>query len=182
MDVRTTDTTKARIEAIHGFWKDGMSSSRIAAELSRIEGQRISRMVVIGIYKRNPDEMKDCPLPPPSRTTLGYRRRKKAASPAKPRVPREPRPTTAPRSKKQSNIVPFVLPASAFTYVPTHPTKRLLDLEAHECKWAMSGEGADIQFCAQEAAGSYCEHHRRMSIGQGTKSERMAVRAARKMA
>ena len=171
-----------RIDAIKELYEPGMSALSITMALCE-RGFDVSRNAVIGMYTRYGDSaLKGCPLLP-----QGVNRSRAVGKPrgpykVKPRAPREPRPTTAPRSKKQSNIVPFVLPASAFTYVATHPTKRLLDLQAHECKWAMSGEGADIQFCAQEAAGSYCEHHRRLSVGQGTKSERMAARTLRKMA
>lgn len=169
-----------RIDAIRSLYEPGMSALSITMALCE-RGIDVSRNAVIGMYTRYGDNaLKDCPLLP-----QGVNRSRAPGKPrgtynVKPRAPKPARPKPTPKPK--SNVVPFALPASAFTYVPTHPTKRLLDLEAHECKWAMSGEGADIQFCAQEAAGSYCEHHRRMSVGSGTKSERMAVRAARKMA
>ena len=179
----TTETTKGRLAAIAKLYRPRMTASDIALALSRIEQKRITRNVVIGLYSRyGKDQLKAYPLQAPSQCVRGRRRKDIGDDPIIPkpyrkRVQTEPRPP-----KPKSNVVPFVLPESAFTYTPTHPTKRLLDLGAHECRWAMSGAGADIQFCAQHAEGSYCEHHRRMSIGQGTRSERMAVRAARRLA
>lgn len=179
----TTETTKGRLAAIARLWRPRITTSDIALALSRIEQKQITRNVVIGLYSRyGKDQLKAYPLQAPSQCVRGRRRKDIGDDPIIPkpyrkRVQTEPRPP-----KPKSNVVPFVLPESVFTYVPTHPTKRLLDLEAHECRWAMSGAGEDIQFCAQHAEGSYCEHHRRMSIGQGTRSERMAVRAARRLA
>lgn len=181
MHNNTTDLTKARIDAIHQFYEPGMSARLIADRLAAIEGQPVSRNTVIGIYKRNADYMKDVPLLPPGVNLHRPPPKPRGPYNVKPRAPK-PEPREKPTPTPKSNVVPFVLPESMFTYAPTHPTKRMLDLEAHECRWAMSGAGFDIQFCAQHAEGSYCEHHRRMSIGPGTKSERLAARGARKMA
>lgn len=177
-----SELTTARIKAIHGFWKDGMSSTEIAGVLSAMEGQRVTRNAVIGIYQRNPDAMKDVPLPAPSRETLGYRRSTGVVKVSKPRV-YQPRAKAAPKPK--SNVVPFVQRKPATAYVPTAPTKLLYQLEARECRWPMSGDGAAMQFCAQETTGGdvpYCEHHYCASVGPGTKFERGAARALRRLA
>ena len=177
-----SELTTARIKAIHGFWKDGMTSSDIADVLSSIEGQRVTRAAVIGIYHRNSDAMKDVPLPPPSRETFGYRRSTGVVKVSKPRV-YQPRAKAAPKPK--SNVVPFVQRKPATVYVQTAPTKMLYQLESRECRWPMSGDGAGMQFCAQETTGSdvsYCEHHYCMSVGPGTKFERGAARALRRLA
>lgn len=177
MHSSTTELTKARIAAIHDVWEAGMSAKRIAEKLAAIEGQFVSRMVVIGIYKRNAEYLKDVPLPPPSRETFGPRRERKAHQKRAytKRVIKIKKPRT-------TNVLPFVIPDTAFTYVATHPTKRLYQLEAHECRWPMNGKGFDTQFCSQHAEGTYCDHHRLLSVGHGTKSERNAHKALRKMA
>lgn len=180
MHSNTTATTLARIEAIRGFWKPGMSSKKIAETLSEIEGTTVSKNAVIGIYKRNKDYLLECPLPPSGRDMVSQKR-VKAAKPAKPRAKK---PAIVPPKPVQghSNVVPFVLPETAFTYVATHPTKRLMDLKANECRWPMNGSGADTQFCSQEADGTYCEHHRAMSIGKGSRGEQEALKTLRKLA
>lgn len=163
-----------RIEAIKSFWQSGMTSGAIAKGLAGL-GHDVTRMSVIGMYNRYPDVLKDYPLPAPSLAKPGSRRERRAHQKRAytKRVIKIPKP---------SNVLPFVIPDTAFTYVPTAPTKQLYQLEAHECRWPMNGVGADMQFCSQHAEGSYCPHHQRLSVGKGTASERGALRAARRMA
>ena len=176
-----------RIDAIKELYEPGMSALSITMALCE-RGFDVSRNAVIGMYTRYGDNaLKDCPLLP-----QGVNRSRAVGKPrgpynVKPRDPKPPRPKASakPKQAKASNVVPFALPAGAFTYVATAPTKPLRSVPDGECKWAISGDGFDAQFCAQETTGrnvSYCDHHRRLSVGQGTKSERMAARALRKMA
>jgi len=172
-----------RIDAIKELYEPGMSALSITMALCE-RGFDVSRNAVIGMYTRYGDNaLKDCPLLP-----QGVNRSRAPGKPrgpykVKPRAPKPLREKPAPKPK--SNVVPFMLPASAFTYVAAAPTKPLRAVPDGECKWPISGDGFDAQFCAQETTGrnvSYCDHHRRLSVGQGTKSERMAARALRKMA
>jgi hypothetical protein len=68
----------------------------------------------------------------------------------------------------------------------------LVDLDSHQCRFPLRGEGAATRFCAVEIApdewlpgksgGSYCRHHRLIAAGRGTESERTAHRVLEKAA
>lgn len=61
----------------------------------------------------------------------------------------------------------------------------LVDLEEHQCSWPLHGEGRGTRFCAAETTGrrrSYCQHHETFVRGEGTPSERSAVRDAIRIA
>lgn len=54
----------------------------------------------------------------------------------------------------------------------------LMDLKHGDCRWPVNtpARGESYLFCANPADGSYCQHHKAISIGQGTGGERRAVR------
>jgi hypothetical protein len=66
----------------------------------------------------------------------------------------------------------------------------LVDLSSHQCRFPLRGEGAAMRFCAVEigpdewqpgrSGGSYCRHHRLVTTGRGTESERTAHRVLEK--
>jgi len=68
----------------------------------------------------------------------------------------------------------------------------LADLDSHECRFPLRGEGAAMRFCAVEIApgdwmpgrsgGNYCRFHRQFVFGRGTEAERSAHRALEKAA
>lgn len=70
--------------------------------------------------------------------------------------------------------------------------RKLVDLDSHECRFPLHGEGAGIRFCAVEIApadwmpgfsgGSYCTFHRQLSRGRGTEAERSAPRVLQRAA
>lgn len=59
--------------------------------------------------------------------------------------------------------------------------KPLMNLEPGECKWPVGRDHRGHLFCGHEAKGSYCDHHKKRSVGSGTHSEQSAVRDARKV-
>ncbi|TIM24734.1 MAG: hypothetical protein E5Y74_00625 [Mesorhizobium sp.] len=68
----------------------------------------------------------------------------------------------------------------------------LADLDSHQCRFPLRGEGAAMRFCATEvteadwlpgfAGRSYCTFHRRLSEGRGTPAERAAPRVLERLA
>lgn len=74
----------------------------------------------------------------------------------------------------------------------TDLSRILVDLESHQCRFPLRGEGAATRFCAAEvseaewlpgfAGRSYCSFHRRLSEGRGTPAERAAPRVLERLA
>jgi hypothetical protein len=61
--------------------------------------------------------------------------------------------------------------------------KGLMDLTTCVCRWPLTADGPHLFCCAEVVTGSpYCEHHKIRSRGPGTKSERRAVKDARRAA
>lgn len=181
MHSNTTGTTHARIEAIKGFYKPGITSQQIADNLARIEGKAITRATVIGIYNRNKDALKNFPLNPygyNGQEFTHYGKVPKQKPRAKTRKAAAPRPAPKP----VSNVLQFATREPAPEYAPDHPTKLLWQLAAIECRWPVDGVGAETQFCSQHRSGesSYCEHHRVLSIGQGSRGERQALKTLKR--
>jgi hypothetical protein len=68
----------------------------------------------------------------------------------------------------------------------------LADLDSHQCRFPLRGEGIATRFCAVEiapadwmpglAGHSYCTFHRRLSVGRGTEAERTAPRVLERAA
>lgn len=70
--------------------------------------------------------------------------------------------------------------------------RTLNDLDSHQCRFPLHGEGVATRFCAVEispadwmpgfSGGSYCTFHRQLSRGSGTRAERSAVRVLERAA
>lgn len=68
----------------------------------------------------------------------------------------------------------------------------LADLDSHQCRFPLRGEGAAIRFCAEEVSEAdwlpgcpgrcYCTFHRRLTEGRGTEAERAAPRVLERLA
>jgi hypothetical protein len=68
----------------------------------------------------------------------------------------------------------------------------LADLDSHQCRFPLRGDGAATRFCAAEvsesdwlpgfAGRSYCTFHRSLSEGRGTPAERAATRVLERLA
>lgn len=77
--------------------------------------------------------------------------------------------------------------AKPLPVVPTafecHPVP-LMDLKHGDCRWPVNepARGELYLFCANPADGSYCQHHKAISIGQGTGGERRAERELQRFA
>lgn len=147
-----------RVEKLRNLWNDGLSASQIAARLGGV-----SRNGVIGKAHR-----------------IGLAKRKFAYDPAKPRPRREhAERVIRPKKVKLAPPPPPVEVAHAAPAVglpkPKPFMKTLLELQCDECKWPVN-DGGPYLFCGHQrhAGGAYCEYHQLVSVGPGTKSERMA--------
>ncbi|WP_421912759.1 hypothetical protein [Mesorhizobium sp.] len=68
----------------------------------------------------------------------------------------------------------------------------LADLESHQCRFPLRGEGAATRFCAAEVSDAawlpgspgrcYCAFHQRVTVGRGTEAERSAPRVLERLA
>lgn len=68
----------------------------------------------------------------------------------------------------------------------------LIDLDSHQCRFPLRGEGAAMRFCAEPVSEidwlpgfsgrCYCTFHRRLSEGRGTEAERAAPRVLERLA
>lgn len=141
----------------------GDSAATIAAKVSTAIGHTVTRNAVIGLYHRNKDILKKCPL--------GGSRPKLGRKPAKKRVRRDlsdqPRngrrkPATARQRPPQSQETPVMEEPRPET------TIRLLDLKPGMCKYPFGSTG-DYSFCGHDMAEgdeAYCSFHaRRCRIG-----------------
>lgn len=155
-----------RVQKLRDLWNDGLSASQIAARLGGV-----SRNGVIGKAHR-----------------IGLGTHSLAHAPDKPRLQKQ-KPEQFVRPKKV-NVTPppppkpvKVAPPAPQPVITVQKPKpfmtTLLDLQCDECKWPMN-DGGPFLFCGhpQHAGGAYCEYHHLVSVGPGTKSERMAVRIA----
>lgn len=146
---RQGDWTESRIELLRKLWTDGLSCSRIAAQIGNV-----TRNAVIGKVSR-----------------LGLnvqypRRRPKSPRWTSPRVPKAPKAQLLTRQQKaerqalrrpQANREP-----TPVRKVVTQPSPflgiALLDLERGHCRYPR-GEGTAVLFCGQPAThDSYCEY------------------------
>jgi hypothetical protein len=60
-------------------------------------------------------------------------------------------------TKRQAMIIPTV--TEGMEYDAAGHGLLLTELKATDCRFIVSGEGADALFCGQHATGTYCEHH-----------------------
>lgn len=169
--------TREELEQMGRLWTvDKLSASQIAAMFG------VTRNSVIGLSHRNrelfgkkpgpvrkytPEERKErLRIRDQKRTEQRRREREENAVIVKPDLPK-------PLTGYKIHTLPYDLARMPHA-------KTLADLAHYECKWPLNSEGPQL-FCA-EATGerkSYCDHHHQRSRGEGTISERRAVRDAR---
>ena len=161
----------------------GMSASQIGAELG------VSRNAIIGRVGRNKElsQIGFVRSPGnPGRRVEALKKRKSRAKPAS-ELLRSPRPQPQPKRR-----VKVVSPSILFEPVPPKPLpepvfiagerltvgRPLYLLGLNECRWAVNDadKGELHLFCGAPSDGSWCECHRRKSIGIGTRSEQIASR------
>ena len=80
---------------------------------------------------------------------------------------------TRPREFKLVSKPPVEVRPDTWTALPGTTPVSMAELEQGMCKWPI-GESPFL-FCGAEAQGVYCEHHKALSIGPGTVSERQAL-------
>lgn len=146
--------TDAMIAKASGLWNSGMAISAIAASLGA------SVAAISGIARRKREHF-------PARKTVRLAAKIKVNA------------TRASGSGREFPPEP-VVSHSVFDASRMQHAKPLMDLEACECRWALTDRGSHM-FCAEvtEPGKSWCSHHARRVYGEGTKSERNAVRDAR---
>lgn len=176
-------TPEGRVEAIKAVWEDGMSSKQIACALPY---HGVSRNAVIGILHRHKAKLTGIHLQPfGSNGWVKGNPRKPRKSRAKPAGERLPRPAPRPRIKVVSPSILFEhapskpLPEPAFVPGERLTVGRPIHMLGHgECRWAVNDadKGELHLFCGAPADGSWCECHRRKSIGTGNRSEQIAPR------
>jgi hypothetical protein len=189
IQIGPTEKTLIRIQQIKALYKPGMSALDIANALSAVTREHVTRMVVMGIYNRNRDELSVFPLRQLGelkREPSQDRERRERENVAKRerrrlfRLQREAeRAAEPPAPVKERKPAE---PALIQTYDATALLKRLFELGAKECRWPISGTKADILFCGHKAEGIYCHHHRLRSVGKGTISEQRAPNDLRRHA
>jgi GcrA cell cycle regulator len=175
--------TDERVDRLKALWNDGLSAAQIATEL----GAGLTRNAVIGKITRlglgprakAPSEARPtiAPIATPARNADAWRAAQKAPK------------------KKLGRQLPVSItsmqqeePASADVpepvEIPQSERVALLGLSADACRWPIGDPGAeDFRFCGakvQKPGASYCGYHAGVSAGVGTRSERDALRAARK--
>lgn len=170
-----TPEQDARLEE---FMREGMSASQIGALFG------VSRNAVIGRVHRN-KKLKEIGLShPPGNSGKRVEALKKRKSRAKPahelrRTPRPKRVKVVSPSILFEPAPPKPLPEPVFIAGERLTVGRpLYLLGLNECRWAVNDadKGELHLFCGAPADGSWCECHRRKSIGIGTRSEQIASR------
>ena len=150
-------TPQGKAALVRSVYETGMSAGEIARKL----GRAASRNAVIGVYMRNKDLARECPLGGGNTfrksplKTLGIRREIFSA-------PRETLPLPEP--------VMIAAPSLKLT---------LDQLTDRVCKWPTHGpdEIGMTYFCGHpRERGSYCAAHHKLSVGRGTDEERAALR------
>lgn len=165
------------LENMAKLWKvDKLSASQIAAMYG------VTRNTVIGITDRHREMFGKKPGPVRKYTPEERKERLRI---------RDQKRTEQRRREREKNAVivkpdrPKPLPGYKIHTLPYDlarmpHAKTLADLNHCECKWPLNSDGAQL-FCAEETdeRKSYCDHHHQRSRGEGTISERRAVRDAR---
>lgn len=161
--------TDERVELLRKLWQDGLSASRIAAELGGV-----TRNAVIGKVHR-----------------LGLSGRAKPARPSAPR-PRRARPSLPPRPrprmvgntalKLEADVVarprPVRMPAPVEElFIPPEQRANILSLTEHTCKWPIGDPSRDdFYFCGRHSSSGmpYCDHHARIAYQPAAERRRPA--------
>jgi len=168
--------TDERVELLRKLWSEGLSASRVAAEL----GPGITRNAVIGKIHR-----------------LGLAERAKTAAAPRPRAAKpQQRPQTPQRVQGPAMmgnvalaLAPRALaepqPAAEEVVVPISERVTLMDLRESMCRWPMGDPTSpDFRFCGARSpigAGPYCAYHSRVAYqpAQDRRRLRDSMRAAR---
>lgn len=170
----TANWTDERVEKLTDLWKAGLSCSLIAKEL----GGGATKNSVIGKVQRLglPGRMTLNQLPRGPEPRHGRRGpdRKVRITKSRRIALGKPLKLAAPKKTKQKPQ------GEAWEPIAGVEPVSLLDLEVGECKWPV-GPDSPFMFCGSPATHHhYCEHHHAWSIGEGTPSERSAIKAAKR--
>jgi len=186
------------IETMARMWNiEGLSQGEIAAHFG------ITRHAVAGLIFRHREKFKR--RNERQRTDLRRLRTQAAAKVAKAQTAQKPRQPIATASQtanqrrkafhavKVAEEAAIASPANceaitkaeaiAYDAARMPHAKGLMDLTPCDCRWILTADGPHMFCCAEIAPLSpYCQHHKARSKGPGTKSERRAVKDARKAA
>jgi len=156
--------TPEREERLRELWDGGYSASVVSEMMG---GGWLTRNAVIGKARRMELARRRTVIAKNSRRGKDKRTRQ-AKRPAKQPLVSLP-------------VDARTLKADAWAALPHTTPVSLTDLDHGMCKWPI-GDGKPFMFCGAAAVGSYCEHHKAMSVGIGTASERAASRVSLKVA
>lgn len=174
MNGKTTTWTDERIADLRRMWGEGMSASQISAHFGTI-----SRNAVLGaVHRFKLGEHVVIKKPDIKRKPTARDVRRLA--PAAPKV----KPLVGPAAFPKTKIDP--VKAAAVKAIENRPPPRnmpapllvrLFDLQNNHCRWPVRGEKEHTLFCGHVSAVgcSYCPGHKLLSVGAGTRSERMAT-------
>ena len=150
--------TEERVETLAKLWREGKSAAQIAKELGDV-----SRNAVIGKVHR-----------------MGLSGRAAPHLSGKNTAPRT-RVVRVPAARKVKPKKPApVEPVKPVVFVPANP-QTIIEISPGECRYPVSGQGADMLFCADKAEDgtSWCKHHGNVVSGKG-KSNKELSEARRK--
>ncbi len=168
--------TQGDLERIGALLRQGLSSAEIALEL----GDGRSRNAVQGIVYRYREQIGVGFSRPPGWQAKSTRQDSGKAGNLSLRARRA-------RQRSLKAKAPAFAPEPVTSSVVAIPEPEplnltLCDLAKGQCKWPVNDppRGGVFLFCGHDAEGPYCAHHTLRAIGEGTASERRAVRDARR--
>lgn len=165
--------TEDRVELLRKYWAEGLSASRIAAQLGGV-----SRNAVIGKVHR-------LKLSSRGRATTSSVVRQKKASAAAPKVARSPAPRMVTMSVGATALAAqFDAEPVARRYlrpvedvvVPMSRKLTLVQLTERTCKWPNGDPlSEDFSFCGTESAetGPYCGYHAKVAFQPASERRRL---------
>lgn len=144
------------------LWQTNLPVSVMAAQLGT------TKSALIGFAFRNRDQF-------PIKCKFEGMRRRPGYTPRKPPGVKVERRAKA---EKPAKVVAAILTA------PEPFLKQLFEMESNECRWPVDGDRAATRFCCHDVAQGkpYCGFHQRLSVGNGTPSERAAHRISKRNA
>lgn len=136
------------VETARRLFIDEGHSALMTAKALEALGVTVSRNAIIGVLHRRGYRRADA-SPPSVSGQIGTPVRA-VPKPPKPPKPRSPRMPPAPIFNQGSAPLGYRRePTPSPDAESTIGAKTLLDLNRRECRWPVSGEGADMLFCAQ---------------------------------